>query len=203
MYLTKKSSLVIIGLCVFVVLLQSFWLQIFAFLLDKPHISYHDLPASDITKYIQPYLWLWVLGIVLLAGIVKQNLMWPILFFISVIVMYTAIVGIAIMGPIISDYTNRTEFDSAAWKNRELVYDQENPVRLQMVDSLREEYQLVGMTREEIETLLGEPRPTLYFSNYDYVYWLGPERGPWGIDSEWLAIQFEDNAVTEAKILTD
>ena len=76
-------------------------------------------------------------------------------------------------------------------------------VRLNMVDDLLRRYKLVGMSRTELEALLGKPPPTGYFANYDYVYWLGPERGFISIDSEWLCIKFKDDIVIDAKICRD
>ena len=35
----------------------------------------------------------------------------------------------------------------------------------------------------------GVPPPTDYFREYDYAYWLGPERGLFSIDSEWLVVR--------------
>jgi hypothetical protein len=37
--------------------------------------------------------------------------------------------------------------------------------------------------------LLGEPPKTEYFKEFDLVYYLGPERGFMGIDSEWLVLK--------------
>jgi hypothetical protein len=53
-------------------------------------------------------------------------------------------------------------------------------------------------------SLLGTPPPTAYFRDYQFVYWLGPERGFMSIDSEWLAIRFDRNGkVMEARIVRD
>lgn len=72
-----------------------------------------------------------------------------------------------------------------------------------MVDDLLRRYKLVGMTRTEIEQLLGKPPSTQYFPSYDYVYWLGPERGFISIDSEWLCVKFKNDKVIEARICRD
>ncbi len=59
------------------------------------------------------------------------------------------------------------------------------------------------MTKTEIDESLGVPPETNYFREYDYVYWLGPERGFMSIDSEWLGIRFENDVVLEARLLRD
>jgi hypothetical protein len=49
---------------------------------------------------------------------------------------------------------------------------------------------LPGQTRTEIEAQLGPSQNTPYFKSTgrDLIYITGPERGPFGIDSEWLLI---------------
>jgi hypothetical protein len=73
-----------------------------------------------------------------------------------------------------------------------------------MVDDLRRRYPLKGRTRAEVVALLGEPRPTNYFTEYDLVYWLGPERGAISIDSEWLVLRLDkDGRIVEERLVTD
>ncbi len=72
-----------------------------------------------------------------------------------------------------------------------------------MVDDLLSRFELIEMTREQIHDLLGPPRDTPYFREFDCVYLLGPERSFIGIDSEWLCLNFADNVVTEAKVMSD
>lgn len=52
--------------------------------------------------------------------------------------------------------------------------------------------------------MLGKPPATDYFSDWDLVYWLGPERGFLSIDSEWLVVKLDQNeVVTDFKIVRD
>jgi hypothetical protein len=52
--------------------------------------------------------------------------------------------------------------------------------------------------------LLGEPSDEGYFREWDFVYWLGPERSYMGIDSEWLVVRLgRDGRVTEYRIVRD
>jgi len=78
-----------------------------------------------------------------------------------------------------------------------------NPIRLRMIDDLLGRHQLVGKSKAEIDELFGVPPEGSFFEGYDYVYWLGPERGFIRIDSEWLAIKFEDGQVIKADIVRD
>jgi len=89
-------------------------------------------------------------------------------------------------------------FDSTIWKrgftdNFGIIYSLDT-IRLRMVDDLLRRYRLRGMTREEIVWLLGAPPEPTYFTEYDLVYWLGPER--------WLAIKFgRDGRVSKTALL--
>jgi hypothetical protein len=104
----------------------------------------------------------------------------------------------------LKEHASRRPFDSAAWKSSLASNNLKDPVRLRMVDDLLRRHRLAGMSRSEIIALLGSPPPTEYFRNYDFVYWLGPERGFISIDSEWLAIRFDSNdRVAEARIVRD
>jgi hypothetical protein len=59
-------------------------------------------------------------------------------------------------------------------------------------------------TRTELVELLGEPPKTSYFREYDLVYWLGPEPGPMGIDSEWLVFRLDSaQRVRDYRIVRD
>jgi hypothetical protein len=52
--------------------------------------------------------------------------------------------------------------------------------------------------------MVGEPDKTNYFSDWDMVYWLGPERGFMGIDSEWLVFRLDgEEKVLEYQIVED
>jgi hypothetical protein len=101
------------------------------------------------------------------------------------------------------EYFGRKPFDSVSWKTS-LATPSSNPIRLKMVDDLLRKHPLIGKSRVEVEKLIGIPPPTEYFRSYDLVYWLGPERSFFGIDSEWLGVRFDSNQrVVEATLLRD
>lgn len=104
------------------------------------------------------------------------------------------------IGPHVEHYFSSISFDSEVWKRAENTHD---PVRSFMVDNLLISHQLAGMSRDDIDALLGTPPKTPFFSSYQYVYWLGPERSFIQIDSEWLGIRFENDRVVETKLLND
>jgi hypothetical protein len=73
-----------------------------------------------------------------------------------------------------------------------------------MVEDLLRRMPLVGMNRDEVVGLLGEPTRSGYFKDYDLVYWLGPEPGLLSIDSEWLVMKLgAAGRVTVVLVMTD
>ncbi len=77
--------------------------------------------------------------------------------------------------------------------------------RTRIVDDLLTEHTLVGMREEEITELLGMHNNDYgYFNAPDrYVYYMGPERGFFSIDSEWLILEFVNERVTDCYIKVD
>lgn len=90
-------------------------------------------------------------------------------------------------------------FDSASWKNPPSAY-----TRVRMVSALLLTHDLNGMTKSEVVELLGEPPASNYFRDWDFVYNLGPERGLFSLDSEWLVLRFgPDERVSEWAVVSD
>jgi len=90
-------------------------------------------------------------------------------------------------------------FSSARWKAAP-----DDRTRVHMVDALLWTHRLKGMRRAEVIALLGQDPQSGYFADWDLVYYLGPERGLFAIDSEWLVLRFDkDGRVSEWKVVTD
>lgn len=122
---------------------------------------------------------------------------WPIgLLFVG----YLVLIGFFMFGPTIYSYATQTAFDSVRWK---ASLESNEPIKQQMVSSLQANHSLIGQSKEQVNRLLGTPPATNYFKEYEYVYWLGPERSFLGIDSEWLCLKFENGKVVKVDILTD
>lgn len=93
------------------------------------------------------------------------------------------------------------QFNAKAWHDAALV---EQGIRLEMADRLIVRAILKGKSRAEVVAMLGEPPPTEYFRNWDLVYWIGPERSFFSIDSEWLVFRLgPDGRVVEYRIVRD
>jgi hypothetical protein len=97
--------------------------------------------------------------------------------------------------------SKRLPFEQSAWKANP-DSNETDPIRLRMVDDLLAHHNFMGMSRAEIDDLLGVPAPTDKFRDWDLVYWLGPERGSGRIDSEWLVFKFNNEKKVSAYRLT-
>jgi hypothetical protein len=120
------------------------------------------------------------------------------------LVVYVGTMAFLFLAPEVEAHSKATEFEAAAWKARSLDAGQMWPTRLRMVDDLLKSERLIGATRQQVEDLLGPPDKTEYFRDWTMVYWLGPERGAFRIDSEWLGIRLsQSGVVSEARLLRD
>lgn len=92
-------------------------------------------------------------------------------------------------------------FDRTAWQDLSRI---DSGVRLGMADRLIARSTLIGDSRDEVIELLGQDPPTGYFQEWDLVYRLGPERGLFPMDSEWLVLRFGPNGrVSECENVRD
>jgi outer membrane protein assembly factor BamE (lipoprotein component of BamABCDE complex) len=126
---------------------------------------------------------------------------------ITLIVACVGLVGLHYLRlyllPMPLDRCTSRRFDGNVWRDSIRAYSDAAP-RGCMVDDLLAHTQFRGKTRADVVALLGEPRPTSYFKDYDLVYWLGPERGLMSVDSEWLVMRLDRNGrVAEQKLVTD
>jgi hypothetical protein len=84
-------------------------------------------------------------------------------------------------------------FDSTRWKN-------EKDARPQMVRDLLDNHDLVGKSRESIDTMLGIPSGCDSIGNGKYIYWAGLDGV---IDDMWLEIEFSADTVVSRKYCPD
>jgi hypothetical protein len=109
--------------------------------------------------------------------------------------------GLLFFGVDIQERLNRRNFDPIEWQSQESFT---NDIRIKMVDDLLRRHTFKGMTRKQVVSIIGEPDKTEYFKEWDLVYWLGPERGFFGIDSEWLVFKMDNHKkITVVAIVRD
>jgi hypothetical protein len=182
--------------------LQLHWLDVAAWLMGRERIIFDEQAEwiRGLKSAVDTIPWL--IGAALLVFAAVRRRWVPVLAFAGSYALGLGLVVGALFGtPVVDDYASRTAFESASWKaeNR----DAPQGVRVHMVDDLLRTHKLVGMTRAQLEDLLGVPPATEYFREYDYVYWLGPERGLFSIDSEWLVVKCSHGVVISAQVVTD
>jgi hypothetical protein len=127
----------------------------------------------------------------------------PVAFSLGLAAPYAVVFSELFLLPPLEDLWHRDVFDSQMWKTPQAA----NPLwpdRLRMVDDLIATVPLVGLPKVRVTELLGEGDQTNYWKDWDAVYWLGPERGLFRIDSEWLVLRLSpEGRVTEYRIVTD
>lgn len=114
---------------------------------------------------------------------------------LAVAAVFLAILGWACREPSLSDIFRRQKFVAETWRNQQAgQYDDLWPPRLRMVDDLISTGILDGMSLPKLLDLLGPPDDQKFpFTNGQHYirYYLGPERGFFRIDSEWLFISLD------------
>ena len=184
-------------------LIELRWLDIARTLID-PMIVYDTRPvwlhiALEGLKAL-PLLVLAVLVVVRLSG---NRGVRPIAFALGAACLWAAVLAQAFVWPGVSERLYATHFDSRSWIENG-GQNSDWPARLRMVDDLLETHELQGLSRAELESLLGPADETGYFRKWDLVYWLGPERGWIRIDSEWLVLRLDGKGrVSEYQLARD
>ncbi|MCC7053192.1 MAG: hypothetical protein IT355_07970 [Gemmatimonadaceae bacterium] len=144
-----------------------------------------------------------VLGGLVVVRLVRGPVVRPVAFAAGVLTPYVVALVLVFAGPVFADRMHRTRFESAAWKAN-AGERTDWPARLTMVDDLLARRLLDGVGADSVVALLGPRRETIFSREWDYVYWLGPERGLIRIDSEWLGVRLGPNGrVSGVQILRD
>jgi hypothetical protein len=88
------------------------------------------------------------------------------------------------------------KFDSTIWKTANLNIEENMTLRWDMMNDLRKKYKLVGVTKNEIIDLLGDPGDK---ASSEFRYYLGYSKT--GINTGTLIITFNDkNIATEIRV---
>jgi hypothetical protein len=124
------------------------------------------------------------------------------------------LIAAVVLLPSYDDYTHNIPFDQNKWQSQADNNDIFWPARLCMAGDLVDSGRLDGLSREQVSALLGAPsdspdgktaaRLDVQAGPNDICYYLGPERGYFRVDSEWLVILFDKNDKVKAyRIRTD
>ena len=143
--------------------------------------------------------WLpWIaFAIILVLRFVKGRKIRVGFYFFGTATPTAVLIGWLVLGSAVADLVHRQKFDAELWRNQENVdRDIMWPPRLCMVDNLMSSGRLDGLTRDEVVQLLGLPHDKSFpfgAKHCDIHYYLGPDRGFFRIDSEWLFVTFGDD----------
>jgi outer membrane protein assembly factor BamE (lipoprotein component of BamABCDE complex) len=94
------------------------------------------------------------------------------------------------------------EFDAKKWADEAGIYKKPYP-RQQMLSSVLKTLK-AGLPKETVISMLGPRTKTDKFSNHGLVYLIGPEPSAISVDSQWLAIDFDQNdKIKNVQVLSD
>lgn len=117
----------------------------------------------------------------------KKSLILVVLFFSLILC------GLALSGKISGD-----KFESEKWKTVDLNNESSQSLRWDMMNSLRNNYNLIGMSKKEIIDLLGNPDNN-FTNEKTFRYYLGYSHT--GINTGSLIIDFENGIVKKISVL--
>ncbi len=178
------------------------WLAIAARLMGRPRIIFDQQAPWVRSLHSAIGALPWIIGALLLLFAILKKRWMPLVAFAGAQVLGMCVIfGIIFGMPVVKDYASRQPFDPIVWK-AENTHSAKG-IRVHMVDDLLRKHALVGMSQSQVDALLGVPPSSEYFREYDYVYWLGQERGAFAIDSEWLVLKLEHGSVAKAEVVTD
>lgn len=127
------------------------------------------------------------------GGVTRRGVAW-----------FALVLVVLVVAPLLiwkmSLYTRRRPFEPAAWADAR--NDDQDQLRLWMVDDLLMRRLLDGKSEEEVVALLGPPDPMKRVPGYDLQYRLGRARSfmP-SIDDEWLVVRLDsDRKVAEYRL---
>jgi hypothetical protein len=194
------AGVVIASLCL---VLQFKWMDL------VPYGGFDDQP-----RWLKRLLWIvgWLPWLVFVAVVVlrfrRGRHVRVGAYFLGTITPGAFLIASLLFGPTIDEFVHFQKFDAEAWQNQESgEHDIMWPPRLCMVDDLLRSGRLWGKTQEEVIELLGPPAPKGFpfgANECDVHYYLGPDRGLFRIDSEWLLLKFgEDRELSRQWLYQD
>ena len=144
--------------------------------------------------------WIAFLGVLILRFVKGQRVR-VVFYFLGTAAPLVLLIGWLFLGNSVANRVPHQKFGAEAWRNQEHVeHDHMPSPRLCMVDHLMSSGQLDGLSSHQVIELLGPPHDKNFpfgATSCDIHYYLGPERGFLGIDSEWLFITFGDDSTVD------
>jgi hypothetical protein len=71
-------------------------------------------------------------------------------------------------------------------------------------ESMIDDGSIKKLGRDDLVASFGHPNDEGYFSDWDNAFWLGTPENTYSVDSKWLVVNYDDNAIVkEARIVMD
>jgi hypothetical protein len=160
-----------------------------------PYGSFDEQPAwlKGLSHLVAWLPWI-AFAIVLVLRFAKGPIIHVVFYFLGAVTPIAVIIGWLFLGTACANLVHRQKFDPELWRKQDTIeHDAFWPPRLCMVDDLISSRALDDLTEHEVVQLLGPPHDKSFpfgSTRCDIHYYLGPERGFYRIDSEWLFITF-------------
>ena len=111
---------------------------------------------------------------------------------IIITIFAVIICGLGLRGKISGE-----KFDSTKWKTADMNSEANFSLRWDMMNSLRNDYDLIGMSKSEVIKLLGKPDAD-FSTEEDFRYYLGYSKT--GINTGSLTVKFENGKVIKINV---
>jgi hypothetical protein len=176
-------------------------------------IQYHWMDIVPYTAFDQQPDWLkglkrvvgwlpWIaVAAVVVLRLVKGRGIRVVFYLLGTATPHVVLVGWLICGDSVENLWHSRRFDAELWRSQPRIECNNLwPPRLCMVDDLIASGRLKGLTSNQVVELLGPSHDKSFpfgAVGCDVHYYLGPERGLFRIDSEWLFVKFGKDGKVE------
>ena len=113
------------------------------------------------------------------------------------IIIFIVLISIIVCGIGLRGKLSGEKFDSQKWKITKMNSEDDFSLRWNMMNSLRNNYKLIGMSKNEIINLLGKPDEN-FTTEKTFRYYLGSSYN--GINTGSLIIDFENGIVKRFQV---
>lgn len=121
----------------------------------------------------------------------------------GIVICLLAGIAIVITGVLAPQPSKPREFNAQVWR-LSLKSPSDDSTRLAMLDDLLQRHHLVGMSRSELESLLGEPTQQFDEQHRVSTYFLGTKSRTFGFTLFFLVVEFDDtDQVSNVRIVED
>lgn len=191
-----------LSLCTSLILIH--WAEVVSWFTQRPFIWDRQ---PEWLKFLHQFIasapWLLGAALLLIRWLGRREVRW-LAYALGAFSLYAIMMAYLLLPPVFEQWRYARPFEAAIWRANPEMAEPGWPLRLRMVDDLLAGHRLTGLTREQVESLLGPADQHGPRQGWDLMYYLGPERGLIRLDSENLGLRFgADGRLAETAILRD